>query len=184
MRWIRNLFVDIYYIVGRVRLKKLGISGLCVLAFLCLFVFNVEIFVFLGLAEDTIMYKYSKDPYSAINRFMVGLVLSYITVLLTLLFFLVKNLLASPGEREMRATQFYVNHGVFLEDRDPMQILDRPSWVIIHGSNVMNKDGDWEWEPGPSSRDDDFFDRCRYTKEKAEELIKTHLTQVNSTRTK
>lgn len=94
MRWIRNLFVDIYYMVGRVRLKKLGILGLYVLAFLCLFVFNVEIFVFLELAEDTIMCGFSKDPYSAINRFMVGLVLSCITVLLTLLFFLVKNLLA------------------------------------------------------------------------------------------
>lgn len=36
-------------------------------------------------------------------------------------------------------------------------------WAIRQGgSRVLNHDGEWEHEPLPSSRDDDFFLRCRW----------------------
>lgn len=35
-------------------------------------------------------------------------------------------------------------------------------WAVRHGCNVLAKSGDWEWEPSPSSRDDDFMARCRF----------------------
>lgn len=41
--------------------------------------------------------------------------------------------------------------------------IDGPDrFAIRQGGYVMAKDGEWEYEPMPSSRDDDFFARCRY----------------------
>jgi hypothetical protein len=40
---------------------------------------------------------------------------------------------------------------------------DTPSWAIrSEGSMCLNHHGEWEWEPQPSSRDDEFFARCRW----------------------
>lgn len=37
-------------------------------------------------------------------------------------------------------------------------------WKVKRGdSHCLNKDGEWEYEPLPSSRDDDFLTRCRYS---------------------
>lgn len=35
-------------------------------------------------------------------------------------------------------------------------------WVVSNGSSVWNRDGQWEYEPLPSSRDDEFLRRTRY----------------------
>lgn len=35
-------------------------------------------------------------------------------------------------------------------------------WAVRIGRQCLGKDGGWEWEPQPSSRDDDFFARCRW----------------------
>jgi hypothetical protein len=44
----------------------------------------------------------------------------------------------------------------------------------------MNKDGDWEWEPMPSSRDDEFLSRCRFQsmQEAMECLAKSRAREV------
>jgi len=43
------------------------------------------------------------------------------------------------------------------------QLDGRTLWKIADGfGNVLNKQGEWEWEPMPSSRDDEFLARCRY----------------------
>jgi hypothetical protein len=47
------------------------------------------------------------------------------------------------------------------------------TWAIISGSSCLNKDGQWEYEPMPSSRDDEFFSRCRFTS--VDEAVKTLL---------
>ena len=36
------------------------------------------------------------------------------------------------------------------------------AWAIVGDSYVLNRDGEWEYEPFPSSRDEDFFARCRW----------------------
>jgi hypothetical protein len=35
-------------------------------------------------------------------------------------------------------------------------------WAVRRNSACLNKDGEWEYEPLPSSRDDDFYARCRF----------------------
>lgn len=42
---------------------------------------------------------------------------------------------------------------------------DAVRWSIsvdIHSGCCLNRDGDWEYEPVPSSRDDEFYARCRF----------------------
>lgn len=36
-------------------------------------------------------------------------------------------------------------------------------WAIRGSVGCLNKEGWWEYEPQPSSRDEDFFLRCRYS---------------------
>lgn len=36
-------------------------------------------------------------------------------------------------------------------------------WVVTNGGAVLNKDGQWEYEPLPSSRTDEFLARTRFT---------------------
>jgi hypothetical protein len=38
----------------------------------------------------------------------------------------------------------------------------RVLWKVREHGNVLNKTGEWEWEPIPSERDDEFLDRCRF----------------------
>lgn len=38
----------------------------------------------------------------------------------------------------------------------------QPMWKVTRGPCVLAKDGEWEYEPQPSSRDDEFYARCRY----------------------
>lgn len=35
-------------------------------------------------------------------------------------------------------------------------------WAVRNSGNCMAHDGQWEWEPQPSSRDADFMARCRF----------------------
>ena len=42
------------------------------------------------------------------------------------------------------------------------QIEGSDLWAVRHGADVLNVDGEWEYEPMPSSRDDAFLARCRF----------------------
>lgn len=35
-------------------------------------------------------------------------------------------------------------------------------WKVSRGRSCFNKQGEWEYEPLPSHRDDAFLQRCRY----------------------
>lgn len=37
------------------------------------------------------------------------------------------------------------------------------AWAVADGPFVLNRDGQWEWEPLPSGREEDFLARTRYT---------------------
>ena len=50
---------------------------------------------------------------------------------------------------------------VTIEERSTEDSVRR--WAVVRGGSVLNKDGDWEYEPMPSSRDEAFLSRCRYT---------------------
>ena len=40
--------------------------------------------------------------------------------------------------------------------------LTPTAWAVREGGAVLSKDGDWEFEPIPSSRDDEFISRTRW----------------------
>jgi len=42
------------------------------------------------------------------------------------------------------------------------QLEGPPKWAIRRMGTCLNKFDKWEWEPMPSSRDDDFLARCRF----------------------
>lgn len=53
-------------------------------------------------------------------------------------------------------------------------------WAIYetssHGAACLSREGDWEFEPTPSSRDEEFFARCRYASlEEAVAELQKHL---------
>ena len=35
-------------------------------------------------------------------------------------------------------------------------------WAVRFKGMTMNHEGEWEWEPLPSSRDDEYLARCRF----------------------
>lgn len=45
-------------------------------------------------------------------------------------------------------------------------------WCVKGLFQVLNRDGEWEREPSPSNREDDFLARCRFTEEEALRLAK------------
>lgn len=40
-------------------------------------------------------------------------------------------------------------------------------WAVCWMGEVLNDSNQWEYEPQPSSRDDDFYNRCRFTQDDA-----------------
>jgi len=65
---------------------------------------------------------------------------------------------------EVTPVRFRVGEGrqaIYIEDRGS----DR--WAVTQAGECLNSSGDWEVEPHPSSRDEAFLDRCRYTFDEA-----------------
>lgn len=57
------------------------------------------------------------------------------------------------------ATQF----GNEIRVQRTRQIEGPALWKVVDGrGNCLNKSGEWEWEPMPSSRDAEFLSRCRF----------------------
>jgi hypothetical protein len=48
---------------------------------------------------------------------------------------------------------------ITVERRDGMQ---GTKWAVCDHGLVLNQSGEWEYEPIPSSRGDDFLARCRF----------------------
>lgn len=42
------------------------------------------------------------------------------------------------------------------------QLQGPAKWAVRRLGDCLNKNGEWEWEPNPSSRDDEFLARCRF----------------------
>jgi hypothetical protein len=49
------------------------------------------------------------------------------------------------------------------------QLDGSEKWAVRKLGECLNKQGEWEWEPMPSSRDDEFIARCRF--DSAQEAI-------------
>lgn len=80
------------------------------------------------------------------------------------------TLCARVGELEATlstASQFWVLRPT--ESRPSPMTIDRCAqligpdrWAVRCRGNVLSRGGEWEWEPSPSNRDDDFLARCRF----------------------
>ncbi len=58
---------------------------------------------------------------------------------------------------------------ITIESRDG---YEGRKWCIKQGSNCLGKDGHWEYEAQPSSRTDEFKERCRWdTPEQAADFL-------------
>lgn len=54
-------------------------------------------------------------------------------------------------------------------------------WAIRRDGSVMNKNAEWEFEPMPSSRDDEFIKNCRYaTIDEAVETYKRYQEKLTT----
>lgn len=70
-----------------------------------------------------------------------------------------------------RASTFSID---FNDEFHPVQIQQYrqiealPLWGVTSGGRVLNQSGNWEYEPKPGDRDDEFLLRCRFaSKEQA-----------------
>ena len=55
------------------------------------------------------------------------------------------------------------------------QIDGSVKYAVRQSGACLNRFGEWEYEPIPSSRDDEFFNRCRFERwEDAAVCIETH----------
>lgn len=58
---------------------------------------------------------------------------------------------------------------------------DGPAWAIMGDGSCLNHDGEWEWEPQPSSRTEEFFGRCRWADlREAIAFAEDHMTKYPS----
>lgn len=50
-------------------------------------------------------------------------------------------------------------------------------WKVSRSGECLNKSGEWEWEPMPSGRDDEFLARCRFAsaQEAIDSALQSHL---------
>lgn len=58
----------------------------------------------------------------------------------------------------------FENHNISPVTFDRMRspFYDGEKWAVRRNSSCLAKDGEWEYEPIPSSRDDEFYARCRF----------------------
>ena len=55
------------------------------------------------------------------------------------------------------------------------------AWAIINEGSVLAHDGEWEYEPFPSARDEEFFARCRWpTAREAIAFAEQHMAKYPS----
>ena len=69
-------------------------------------------------------------------------------------------------ERLSMASQFDVGRGQY-NARITIEKRSEDRWVISNGTSVFNSFDEWEWEPLPSGRDEEFIARTRLTLEEA-----------------
>lgn len=70
-------------------------------------------------------------------------------------------------EEEMK--EFGIRPIAYSMEGSSIRIEDRGAgaWAITNGGSCLNRDYQWEHEPLPSSRTQEFFERCRFGKSEA-----------------
>ena len=68
--------------------------------------------------------------------------------------------MSDPNRLDLPVLRYDAGGGVTI-DAMP-QRGGKTLWAVRQLSNVMSADGEWEWEPSPSNRDDEWLARYRY----------------------
>ena len=67
--------------------------------------------------------------------------------------------------------------GAVGRDQEDMRIQWRGDdrWAIFNGASCLNRLGEWEYEPLPSSRTDEYLERNRYSLDEAMTVADAYL---------
>lgn len=91
------------------------------------------------------------------------------------------ELLALADRFYMGKTQYYPFNDIWVVNRQTKD-TDK-QWAITSGGSCFTTEGYWAIEPLPSSRDDDWFQRSRYTRDEAiilaQRLINQNMEEPN-----
>ncbi len=71
--------------------------------------------------------------------------------------------LSAAGHEQVvaKVTEYEIDDSICVERVKQRAGSDK--WAVRRlGGEVLNKQGEWEYEPMPSSRDDAFIERCRF----------------------
>jgi hypothetical protein len=71
----------------------------------------------------------------------------------------------------VRAVKFELNgeYGIYVEDRG------KGKWAVTYGGMCLGRNGEWDYEPMPSSRTDEWIAANRFdSPEEAERAFKDH----------
>ena len=60
-----------------------------------------------------------------------------------------------------------------VEHRATAENLDADRWAILLGRECYTRNGEWIWEPQPSSRTEEFYQATRYTLVEALRIAET-----------
>lgn len=69
---------------------------------------------------------------------------------------------------------------------DELRIVERVQldgtvlYAVVRSGWVANRDREWEYEPIPSSRDDDFLLRCRFADWETAAVVAQHMARTPS----
>lgn len=63
--------------------------------------------------------------------------------------------------------------------RISVQWRGKHDWCVFEGGTVLNKAGDWEYEPLPSSRSEEFTAHTRFDRDTAIRLAKEKADEFN-----
>lgn len=75
----------------------------------------------------------------------------------------VAEALEAMAKRVAAATTYTIKRWLTIERTE----YSTDIWAIRRNGDVWTRNNEWEWEPMPSSRDDDFLGRARWTLEEA-----------------
>ncbi|MES2247634.1 MAG: hypothetical protein V4645_10150 [Pseudomonadota bacterium] len=90
--------------------------------------------------------------------------------------------LALPQGVDVSAFTITVSETRYADDitvQRAKQLSGPPLWKVCYRGSVLNQHGEWEYEPLPSSRTDEFLARCRFSSPEraiaAAQVAKEHL---------
>ena len=76
----------------------------------------------------------------------------------------------------LQVVKYYAGNDIYFENRDPEnRYPNKGHWTITQRGLCLNREGEFEYEPMPSNRDNDFLARCRFSFDEAKDIYIKYL---------